>query len=152
MHGSEEIWKEAPACLSVKWRELSGTPVRRVNKVHLFIPSSFVRCQRLKTGLLGKRKKHGTLISALPLSHCLFVFHTHMSTQTNTQADKERKRCKICSKKKQCHNANTVYSRIEIILLSEGCRASCLMVLVLCLLSVCVQKRKYATFKQYFTD
>lgn len=83
----ENIW-ERNACLPVSARrekELSGTSVRRVNKVHLFIPSSFVGCQRLKTGL-SKTQPHLFLLVSLH-------FHTHAHTQTETK----RKWCKMCS-------------------------------------------------------
>lgn len=72
VHGSEEIW-ERSACLLVseveRGRELSGTPVSRVNKVHLLIPSSVVRCQHLKT------QPH----LFLPASVSLY-FHAHINT------------------------------------------------------------------------
>lgn len=85
VHGSEEIW-ERSACLLVsevvRGGELSGTPVSRVNKVHLFIPSSFVRCQRLKTGL---SKNTATLISACV---CLAVFsHAYEHKHTHKQRE-----------------------------------------------------------------
>lgn len=83
VHGSEEIW-ERSACLLVseveRGRELSGTPVSRVNKVHLLIPSSVVRCQHLKT----------QPYLFLPASVSLY-FHAHMNTHTHKPV------LKICS-------------------------------------------------------
>lgn len=64
-------------------REISGTPVRRMNKVHLFIPSSFIRCHRQ-----GFLKTQHTCV-CLPPTHCLFVFHAHQAPkQTYTFAEK----------------------------------------------------------------
>lgn len=72
-YGSEEIWKkECKLCLSGEGRELSGTPVRRMSKVHLFIPSSFVRCHSLKTGL-SENTAHLFLPASVTLSLCFFT-------------------------------------------------------------------------------
>lgn len=90
-YGSEEIWKnECKLFLSGEGRELSGTPVRRMSKVHLFIPSSFVRCHSLKTGL-SENTAHLFLPASVTLPLCFFTqiwAHTHIHTQT------KRKRCK----------------------------------------------------------
>lgn len=87
----EEIWKkECKLCLSGEGRELSGTPVRRMSKVHLFIPSSSVRCHSLKTGL-SENTAHLFLPASVTLPLCFFTqiwAHTHIHTQT------KRKRCK----------------------------------------------------------
>lgn len=56
-------------------RELSGTPVRRMNKVHLFIPSSAVRCHSLKTGL-SKNTAH-FFLPASDSPRPLCFTHTH---------------------------------------------------------------------------
>lgn len=92
----ENIW-ERNACLPVsaqREKELSGTAVRRVNKVHLFIPSSFVGCQRLKTGL-SKTQPHLFLLVSLH-------FHTHACTHRQRQRESGAK----CVQTQQCHFAN----------------------------------------------
>lgn len=102
-YGSEEIWKnECKLFLSGEGRELSGTPVRRMSKVHLFIPSSFVRCHSLKNRAFWK---HSTLISASLCHTVSLFFHTNMSAHTHTYTDKEEEMQMGLEQK--CHNANT---------------------------------------------
>lgn len=74
-------------------REISGTPVRRMNKVHLFIPSSFIRCHRLKTGLF-KNTAHLRLPASNSLSLCFSHAYEHKNKHTLSQ----RKWSKICLK------------------------------------------------------
>lgn len=87
-YGSEEIWKnECKLFLSGEGRELSGTPVRRMSKVHLFIPSSFVRCHSLKTGL-SENTAHLFLPASVTLSLCF----SHKYERTHTYIHRQRGR------------------------------------------------------------
>lgn len=87
-----------------------------MNKVHLFIPSSAVRCHSLKTGL-SKNTAHFFLpASVSPAS----LFHTHTHTD-------EEKVVQDAFKSKY-----TVYSIIEFILSTEGHQASSPMVVKAC--------------------
>lgn len=90
--------------LACQWsregRELSGTPVRRMNKVHLFIPSSFIRCHRLKTGL-SKNTAH----LFLPASVSLFFTGTWAQTHTLIHTQTKGECCNMRSTQ-QYHNAN----------------------------------------------
>lgn len=84
--GPKNIW-ERNACLAVsapREKELSRTSVRRVNKAHLFIPSSFVGCQCLKTGL-SKTRPHLFLLVSLH-----FRTHARAHTPTHRGRDKEK--------------------------------------------------------------
>lgn len=65
--------------LACQWsgegRERSGTPVRRMNKVHLFIPSSFIKCQRFL-----KNRAHLFLPASVSRPLCVITgiwAHTH---------------------------------------------------------------------------
>lgn len=82
--------------LACQWsgeRELSGTPVRRMNKVHLFIPSLLAIVW--KQGFLKTQHTYFCLWLCCTVS----LFFTLIWAQIQTN----RKRCKIGSKEQYCH-------------------------------------------------